>query len=75
MQITKPTVLETLIEGFNNADNPTDRFAYAAAVRAEVQKYADTLDKTILPLFQDAIVRDLEQKNSYQAARDKKGGK
>lgn len=62
MQIPKTTEMNVLIDAFNDSDNPTDRFAYAAAIRDEMNQYAKTLDETILPMYQKAIVRELYQK-------------
>lgn len=63
MQLPKATEMNTLIEAFNNADNPTDRFAFAAAIRVEADKYVKRLDEDVLPMFQNAMVRELHQKN------------
>ena len=62
MQITNPDTLIKFIEGFNAAETATERFAYAAGVREELVKYLDTVDNSILPLFQKALVHEMREK-------------
>ena len=66
MQLLKPEVLADFIEAFNEAKTPSERYAYAAAAREEVARYVETLDGTILPLYQSACAREVRE------ARDKK---
>ena len=62
MQIQEPETLTNLIKAFNDSDNPKDRFAFAAALRVELGHYVDTLDDSILPMFQKAIADEARRK-------------
>ena len=62
MNLQFPQQLIDLIEQFNKSDNALTSYALASAIRAELMRYVNTLDTSILPLLEKAMVKNILDK-------------
>ena len=61
MKLDAPTQVIRLINQFNKADNPLICYALAAALRDELEKYIETLDVAILPMYKKAMIETVKK--------------